>query len=268
MKDQFYITLPSNSSEKYYGKQPMHNYKTMLSMPLKLNPQEWEVGLAELIFPHSWKNITVGKFRMKMLKDNKWSNEEVEIPEALYSSQQQLVDTLNEYKSYVLGPEQKSRILFTYNPILNKMVTFVSEGYEVIFSKEQSVILGFGDQPTKLWNRPGEKDRAGRGRAIFGGEKIIPPFIFDLNRGLHTFFVYTDIIEDQLVGDSNVKLLRTVPVAGKSGDIVAQAFTNIHYVGLNRSSFQEIEIQITDDVGRKVHFAHGRVTVKLHFRRK
>ena len=247
----------------------MCNYKTMLSMPLHLNPQEWEVGLAELIFPHTWKNITMGKFKVKMYKEDKWVNQNVEIPEALYSSKQQLIDTLNEYVNEVLGSDQRSRIMFTYNEVLDKMVTFVSEGYEVRFNKEQSIILGFGDHYTRLVNtsRVNLTIREGS-RALYDGDKIIPPFVFDLNRGLHTFFVYTDIIEDQLVGDSHVKLLRTVPVSGKTGDIVAKSFTNIHYVGLNRSTFQEIEIQITDDVGRNVQFAHGRVTVKLHFARK
>ena len=243
----------------------------MLCKPLHLNIEEWEVGLAELIFPHSWKNVSVGRFRVKMLEGGEWKNKYVDIPETLYNSKQQLIDTMNEYKNLVME-DQRSRIQFFYNEVLNKVITHVSEGYSVMFDKEQSTMLGFGDQFTKLQNTSGETGHtvieSRRGRSIFDGVKIIPPFIFDLNRGLHTFFVYCDVIDGQLVGDTNVRLLRTVPVAGKSGDIIAKAFDNIHYVGLNRSTFQQIEIQITDDLGRNVQFAHGRVVVKLHFRRK
>ena len=272
MKDQFYVTLPSNSSKKYYGVQSMSNYKTMLCKPLQLNLEEWEVGLAELIFPHSWKNVSVGRFRIKMLEEGEWKYKNVDIPETLYSSKKQLIDTMNEYKNIVLGEDQKSRIQFIYHEVLNRVVTYVSEGYSVIFDNEQSTMLGFGDNFTKLVNSTGDTGQKvienRRGRSVYDGVKIIPPFIFDLNRGLHTFFVYCDVIDGQLVGDTNVRLLRTVPVSGKNGEIIAKSFDNIHYVSLNRSTFQEIEIQITDDLGRNVQFAHGRVIVKLHFRRK
>ena len=133
MKDQFYVTLPSNSSKIYYGVQSMSNYKTMLCKPLQLNVEEWEVGLAELIFPHSWKNVAVGKFRIKMLEGGDWKSKTVEIPETLYTSKQQLVSTMNEYTKAVLGKDQESKIHFTYNEVLNKVVTYVSEGYGILF---------------------------------------------------------------------------------------------------------------------------------------
>jgi hypothetical protein len=43
------MTLPSNSSEKYYGIQPLCNYRTRLAKPLDLNLDEWNLGLAEIM---------------------------------------------------------------------------------------------------------------------------------------------------------------------------------------------------------------------------
>ena len=57
MSSHFYLTLPSNSSEKYYGKQPLNHFKTRLPYPLNLDVNEWEVGLAEIIYPYTWKNL-------------------------------------------------------------------------------------------------------------------------------------------------------------------------------------------------------------------
>ena len=72
----------------------------------------------------------------------------------------------------------------------------------------------------------------------------------------------------QLVNDANVPLLRTIPITGKNGDVIVNSFDNVHYVGLGLSTFQEIEIHITDDNGLRVPFEQGRVIVKLHFRKE
>ena len=85
---------------------------------------------------------------------------------------------------------------------------------------------------------------------------------------MRLLFIHCNIVASQLVGDQYVPLLRTVAVKGQTEDVVAKAFSNIHYMQIERSNFQEIEIQITDDTGRTVPFQHGRVIVKLHFKRK
>ena len=269
--DHFYVTLPSNSSEDVYGKQPMSSYRTHLAKNLQLDVDEWEVGLAELIYPHTWNNISEGKFRIRFLEQNVWEWKEAEIPSALYETPQQLVQTLNDELKKVLGELQRDKIHFVYNVLLRKFTACVSQGYMVRFPKILAIALGLGDVETTLRQSQNEdefgvtrKDT----RLVFDDKKIIAPYTVDLDRGLHTFFVYCDIVEYQLVGDANVPLLRTVTVAGKNGEVIAKSFDNVHYVGLGRSTFQDIQVHITDDTGLRVPFEQGRVIVKLHFRRK
>ena len=269
--DHFYLTLPSNSSEIYYGRQPMCNFKTHLAKSIHLNVDEWEVGLAEIIYPHTWNNITSGKFEVKYVQDGQWLWEEVIIPDALYETPEQLIEVMNTYTQKTLPDSLTDRIRFFYNDLTRKFTAYVANGYMVRFYKELSTTLGFGDKVTTLKH---SKDPTNFGveekeeRMVYNDDKIIAPFSLDLNRGLHTFFVYCDVVSFQLVGDANVPLLRTVAVSGKNGDVVAHSFDNIHYVTLNRSTFQEVEIHITDDTGILVPFQQGRVIVKLHFRRK
>ena len=269
--DHFYITLPSNSSEDFYGKQPMSSYKTHLAKTLQLDVDEWEVGLAELIYPHTWNNVTEGKFSVKYLKDNEWVWKETHIPPALYETPNQLVDTLNDQVDKTLGNEQRDRIQFVYNELLRKFTAYVAQGYMVRFPKLLAVALGLGERETTLRQSSNEEEFGVSHkdtRIVFDGTKIIAPYCMDLNRGLHTFFLYCDIVEYQLVGDSNVPLLRTIPVTGKNGDVIVSSFDNVHYVGLSRSTFQEVQVHITDDTGLRVPFEHGRVIVKLHFKKK
>ena len=55
MESEFYITLPSNSSMQYFPDNKTSNFVTKLSRTLRLDG-EWEVGLAEIDYPHTWYN--------------------------------------------------------------------------------------------------------------------------------------------------------------------------------------------------------------------
>ena len=96
----------------------------------------------------------------------------------------------------------------------------------------------------------------------------VAEYVVNMNRGFDTIYVYTDVVESRIVGDSVAPLLRALPVGGIHGATVSNRFTNIHYVPLLYSHFKSIEMDIRDDIGRRVPFEYGRVTVTLHFRRR
>ena len=92
--------------------------------------------------------------------------------------------------------------------------------------------------------------------------------VVNLTHGFDTIYVYTDVLESRIVGDSLAPLLRALPISGPHGDTVSDRFTNIPYVPLMYSNFHSIEVDIRDDTGRRVPFEYDRVTVTLHFRRR
>src|SRR5437867_2673758 len=53
---QFYLTLPSNSSQEYFPDNTKTEFRTKLSSTIELS-NEWEVGLAEIMFPRSWYTV-------------------------------------------------------------------------------------------------------------------------------------------------------------------------------------------------------------------
>ena len=267
--EHVYVTLPSNSSYQYYGIQPMSNYKTKLAKDLHLDVAEWEVGLAEFIYPISWYNVMNATFSVRKLIDGEWTFVDGEVPNNRYESVQQLIDTLTEAIDTILE-KQKGCIILNALPTRH-VKAFLSDGYALKLSQSLSESLGFGDRHRcELRNA---KDRTANVEKCdtvlgFDGESILSPFVADVNRGLRSLFIHCDIVQSQLVGDLQVPLLRTVAVRGQTEDVVAESFSNIHYMRIERSTFQEIEVHITDDVGRRVPFQHGRVLVKLHFKRK
>ena len=279
--DQFYVTLPSNSSHQFYGKQPLAHYRTRLAKTLHLNVAEWEVGIAEIIYPISWNNIVNATFKVRKLENNKWRWIKGRIPDGNYQDVDKVIEVLQNEISAILG-DQKSNIHFSYNKPTRRVKVFLHENYGMILSNNLAQPLGFGDKEDKcemsnikratsipFSPSPRKKDYENDCESVvLNGDTITSTFIADVNRTLRTLYVHCNIVESQLVGDQCVPLLRTIAVKGQVDDVIADSFSNIHYMGVERSTFQEIEIHITDDTGKTIRFQQGRVVVKLHFKRK
>ena len=82
--------------------------------------------------------------------------------------------------------------------------------------------------------------------------------------GFFTLFVYTDIIEHQVVGDHFVPLLRCVHISGEDKDVVTTNYNKVHYIRVSKSYISDIEVKT--DQNLSVPFKYGKVVAKRHFR--
>ena len=53
--DQFYVTLPSDSSAYYFPANMVADFRTKFATPLELEHDKWEVGLVEISYPKGYK---------------------------------------------------------------------------------------------------------------------------------------------------------------------------------------------------------------------
>jgi hypothetical protein len=65
MNDHFFVTLPSDSSAKYYPNNTVARFVTKLPETIRLQGQ-YEMALVEIIYPHNWYNVSDEN------KDNYW----------------------------------------------------------------------------------------------------------------------------------------------------------------------------------------------------
>jgi hypothetical protein len=112
-----------------------------------------------------------------------------------------------------------------------------------------SIILGFGGNDTYIT------------------KTTVSPYLVDL-AAVSNIYVYCDIVEPQIVGDTSVRLLKSIPVQGKFGDVIAKTFTNIQYVPVQKKSFEDMEVLLRSDTGEPVPFERGKVIVTLHFKQQ
>ena len=96
--EHFYVTLPSNSSFQYYGVQDVHSYRTRLHAPIRLPPQDWEVGLTEFTYPRTWACLPDAK--VKVLRGGRRTAQPVLlgsflVPDTRYEGPGVLIETIN-----------------------------------------------------------------------------------------------------------------------------------------------------------------------------
>ena len=68
MADNFYITLPSNAcTDLFPGNATGGYYKTLLPQEIKLDSNNWEVGLSEITYvANSWDNVREGENEVRL----------------------------------------------------------------------------------------------------------------------------------------------------------------------------------------------------------
>ena len=103
--------------------------------------------------------------------------------------------------------------------------------------------------------------------AVLGRNKVESIAMTRLNKH-DSVYIYTDIIENQYVGNYKVPLLRVVPIRSNFGELNWVHYDQPHYLNLSRGNISCIEVNIKDELGNFISFEVGKAIVTLVFRRK
>jgi len=250
----FYLTLPSNASLDLHPDNTLTRYTTALPQRISLSGQ-WECGLVEMQYSHSWYNVT---------SENTWlgvtlggATYAVRIDAGYYDTPTTLIRKINKGIRTVV---KEKNVKLSYSHITQKVtIHMVQNSAFSVYSLDLQNVLGLTQS---IYTSPEDENEKGF-TTFIEAESVI-----DLAQGFYALYVYTSIVEPRVVGDSVVPLLRIVPIEGKHGDLVSKSFDNVQYVAVLHKEFTTIEVDIRDDTGRPVPFERGRTTVTFHFRRR
>ena len=156
-----------------------------------------------------------------------------------YVTTNDLVKSVNAALKRNIGNDN---IRLTYNVRTEKVTVHVKNNHQLGIMGRLSIILGIGGEDVTI------------------AKTTSSPYVADLN-GTAMIYFYCDIVQPRVVGDTNAKLLKSVPVQGKRGEVVTKTFTNIQYVPVQTKSFEDIEIILTDDsddTGKPAPFERGK----------
>lgn len=274
MHEPFYVELSSNSSTNRHNTVANFKNKIQLLAPLK---GQWEVGLVEMSYTKSWKNLShnypVGLEKMFNQKVTPITfssahgysplegDERIGIVRAGYYESLSHLCTEIEREFTAMATDKILSMPEFHLDIITKRVYIIpgnhKDGSKLLpnLNNEVAGILGFDNYSTY--------------RPKFNAKHhLVADRPADLKAGLQTLYVYCDLVEPQYIGDTRAKLLRTVGVDSKAsfGDQIVVNYENPHYIPILSTEFENIEIDIKSDTDERIPFMFGRTRVKLHFR--
>lgn len=141
--NNFYVTLPSNSSMDYFPKNTQSSFCTKLSSSLILSGGDWEVGLSEIFIPRSWFNVDQHNNGYQVIYD---IEERVLKPtivhEVKYTYQvgdniNNFCDSLNFAIQKTTEPEYGIRFM-PDNENASRVLIEMEEGYEIHITKHMA----------------------------------------------------------------------------------------------------------------------------------
>ena len=81
-------------------------------------------------------------------------------------------------------------------------------------------------------------------------------------------YVYSDLVESQVVSDTQANLFHIIVPRGEPGDAVTEEIKLPTYHRLRTSVSSSVKINIRGDTGEPIPFDSGTVRVTLHFRHR
>jgi hypothetical protein len=252
--NQFYITLPSNSKQS----NTTSFFETTLPQQISLEGN-WECALVELIYPNNWDNVTTDQNVVKFFDVKNNTRQIVKIPTARYESVTDLIQSINDCIVSV-GRREKvnyAESISLYFNNLKRSVQVTLQNANVVnftFSDHIAYMLGFIPEQFKV-SDPGDKT------------VIVAHHPPDILGGMHYLYIYCDILQPQIVGNTLAPLLGVVNVEGQYMQIVNRTYVAPHYIPVLKKCFNTIEINIKDDQNEFIKFGFGKTILKLHFKK-
>ncbi|GFU22451.1 uncharacterized protein F54H12.2 [Trichonephila clavipes] len=215
------------------------HFKTQLPSPVCLNG-EWEVGLSEIIYPHSWLNVneTNNYFLYKAGDGNISSTVKRTIDVGCYETMLDIISAVQ-----LVLPKNPNRFTIIYNKATKRVKINAVQGSS-LHLENLGELLGFK-----------------RNAIIIGNMKS--EFVADAWSNFSVFYVYSDLISPQIVGDTQAPLLRIVRTKGKDGETISQYYDRPQYLPLVRHSFQTIQSELRLNSGDFVPFERAQKITDL-----
>src|SRR5260221_11068624 len=108
--------------------------------------------------------------------------------------------------------------VFKYNELTKRVFATIRKNTLVGFSPTLASMLGIGGRQNPIQNEFDVEDLPWYSRHAC-----------DVHRGFHSMYVYCDVLERVLVGDTSAPLLRIVNVRGSNGDSIYRIYYNQLY---------------------------------------
>ena len=254
-----YVILPSNSSMTVHPDNTLANFKVQLARPLQfLTP--FEVAITEIIYPHVHLIVKTNEAFAEIHREPYENIEHLPDADEYTTYLGSATLTAGSYKkasdivSSLIKGFKDFNIHIRYSEAKNRFGIAGLNKLHLQMSSLLARMLGFGDGLKEIIKI--DKD----------GDALFPP---DLTGGLHSMFVYTNVVESQFIGDKFAPLLRVICPDNKNTEnaLVSEKYIKPYYLKTSKNYIDAIDISIQTETGQPYPFPSGSaLIIKLHFR--
>lgn len=277
----FYIYLASDTGD--FPSNTRSEFKVHLPQKLLLSSnKKWKCALVELSFVRSWPTINNDNLLDQMIFINLDGYVKgIRLTSGYYETLDQLCSsitnairegqglrsgskdyaiendaTFKEWlsKVHIIKGEEKRSIDVTVNYSSERNQVLVNKGvgvHSMWFNPTLRRLLGIGEQQ---WFTQSKSQAYGWAEA-------------DIKGGLDAIYVYTDLVDAQIVSNTLSPLLRVVGIPQiPFGERAVVTFDSPHYITTRVTECDTIAITLRSSLGELIPFARGQVFVKLHVR--
>ena len=265
------IYLPSNGSLQYFPNNGPSSFSNKCPTGFLDPGKKWQCALSEIQFPKCYFNVTEGNNTFEISFDNKvhkiqnvlagemtgltmhsGPTYECELKPGYYASTHDLISEMSsEIRKCEVAfkKEYGSTVSLIQNRNTKKMNIKLGKGISLKLYGNLAVVLGYPANSEIF----GERTR----ETLHESE-----FTANVHRGHDNIYVYTNIIVNQQIEEQQRQLLRVVDwphleTTQVNMDTVVRQFVRPFYCDLKTTSFDTIDILLTDDMGKPIQFLGG-----------
>jgi len=232
-------------------------FTTKLNETIELDGS-WVVGLLEITISKCVENVTDGSYHYDVFTSDGTPTRRVDLRSGSYDRPRELIQEMINAQRRVFNLEGNNWLINFRTVVATKRAALkINSNAENImglkFSEPLDNMLGFDS--TQLF-RGNEEHKASQS--------------IRLARNLQSAYVYCDVLEQVLVGDTKAPLLRIVSRAPSDqifDGVEHVTFNPVQYIPLQKKCFDTITVKLMTDEGTPMPFSPGKSIVVLEFRR-
>lgn len=241
-QSSFTVIIPSNDPE-FKSTNTKSKFRIKFPSNINLNSNDkWTVALTEIFYPSQVYILGGEEILINGI-------DPIKVAKVCVKSIEHLLLHLNRLMRLKTGSRDYT---FSIHPDLKRVCLEIPQGQTLTMTKELCYVLGFG---YKNWR--------------FYKARSTAPKAYDIYNYIHSFHIYTNIVQETIIGSQYAKLLRII-----NRDLSTRNLTAHHqimrpeYLALNHHQIPYIEIEIYSILGKEIQFGLGDTILSLHFKKK
>ncbi len=155
----------------------------------------------------------------------------------------------------------------TIDDLINQINILLEGKVTFSWSEYKPIIVSFNQHVGGIFMSDKLKFILGFNSNMVTPVKNTAKYTADINGGMYSLFVYTNIVQNTIIGNSLVPLLQCVTIPNRPGEIIEENFPIPHYVPVILKEVSSIHLDIKDDTNKYIQFNWGKIIAKFHFKR-